>query len=314
MNRRTACAATLVLLAVLPIRLFADDLKAPVRDVSPAPAFTLSVYNAPALPASLAGEASPGTGEFSIHNLTGDFLKDAGRIWSYPLHIQTDDILPILGLAAVTGVIIANDEPIYRGFKDYYDAHGWVQDASPVITKMGSWGAWATAGLFLGAGLVGGNHRPVETGVLAATAMMESSLLVWFLKGMSGRQRPSYADGVDHWSGPAGFFKRYQQGYADAYDAFPSGHAITAFSLATVVAMEYRETVWVPILSYAVATGVGLSRVTLSRHWLSDVLVGGVLGHLIGRLVVRNHRRRYHAIPAVSVSPRSVSLTFSFSP
>ncbi len=132
----------------------------------------------------------------------------------------------------MTGLVIANDEAISRGFRDYYDNHSWVQDASPVISKMGSWGAWATAGLFLGAGLVSGEHRPTETGVLAASAMLQSAMLVWFLKGMSGRQRPSYADGVDYWSGPAGFFKRYETGYEDAYDSFPSGHAITAFSLA----------------------------------------------------------------------------------
>jgi membrane-associated phospholipid phosphatase len=304
--------AALIVLVLFPAGLFSADPAAFALHDRPVEGFALSRTASGGAAALPEATSSRGSGEFSIHNLTRDFLKDAGQIWSYPFHIRTDDILPIIGLAAVTGLVIANDESIFRGFQDYYDDHGWVQDASPVITKMGSWGAWATAGLFLGVGLIGGEHKPAETGVLAATAMMESSLLVWFLKGMTGRQRPSYADGVDHWSGPAGFFKRYQQGYQDAYDSFPSGHAITAFSLATVVAMEYQETVWVPILSYAVATGVGLSRVTLSRHWLSDVLVGGVLGHLIGRLVVRNHRRRYHAIPAVSVSPRSVSLAFSF--
>jgi hypothetical protein len=46
------------------------------------------------------------------------------------------------------------------------------------------------------------------------------------------------------------------------YDSFPGGHAITAFSLATVVAVQYRKSVWVPIVAYSVATGVGLSRVT----------------------------------------------------
>ena len=312
LDRGAARAAALLILTLFPVGLLSADPVAFALHVRPARGFALCRIETGALPASPAATISRDTGEFSIHNLARDFLKDAGQIWSYPFHIRTDDILPIIGLAAVMGVLIAKDEPIFRGFKDYTDDHEWVQDASPVITKMGSWGAWATAGLFLGVGLIGGDHRPAETGVLAATAMAESSLLVWFLKGMTGRQRPSYADGVDHWSGPAGFFKRYEQGYKDAYDAFPSGHAITAFSLATVVAMEYHETVWVPILSYAVATGVGLSRVTLSRHWLSDVVVGGVLGHLIGRLVVRNHRRKYHAVPAVSVSPRSLSLTFSF--
>jgi len=304
MNRRAAWAATLLTIAVFPAGLFSGEL--------PAPAFTLAVSGGRPVSTFPAAAPSPTSREFTLHNLTRDFLKDAGQIWSYPFHIRTDDILPIFGIAAVTGVVFVNDEAISRGFKDFYDSHGWVQGVSPVITKMGSWGAWATAGVFLATGLISGEHRPAETGVLAATAMLESSLLAWFLKGMTGRQRPNYADGEDHWSGPAGFFKRYQKGYANAYDAFPSGHAITAFSLATVVAMEYRETVWVPILSYAVATGVGLSRVTLNVHWLSDVIIGGVLGTVIGRLVVGNHRRWHHAVPAVSVSPRSLSLSFRF--
>jgi len=313
MNRRAVCAAALMMLAVFPSRLFSGEPPALALKVRPASGFALSVLDVRAVPIPLAGTASQESGEFTLHNLTQDFLKDAGQIWGYPFHIKTDDILPIIGLAAVTGLVIANDEAISRGFRDFYDSHAWVRDASPVITKMGSWGAWATAGLFLGAGLIGGDHKTTETGVLASTAMLQSSLLVWFLKGITGRQRPSYAGGEDHWSGPAGFFKRYEKGYEDAYDSFPSGHTITAFSLATVVAMQYHETVWVPVLSYAVATGVGLSRVTMSRHWLSDVLVGGVLGHLIGRLVVRNHRERYHSLPALNVSPRSFSLTFSFS-
>jgi hypothetical protein len=56
-----------------------------------------------------------------------------------------------------------------------------------------------------------------------------------------------------------------------------------------------------------VATGVGLSRVIESRHWLSDVVVGAVLGHVIARLVVSNHRRRCLIVPAVGVGRRSFS-------
>jgi membrane-associated phospholipid phosphatase len=58
--------------------------------------------------------------------------------------------------------------------------------------------------------------------------------------------------------------------------------------------MQYQKSVWVPIVAYTVATGVALSRVTENKHWLSDSLVGSFLGHVIGRLVVRNHRSRYH--------------------
>jgi membrane-associated phospholipid phosphatase len=38
---------------------------------------------------------------------------------------------------------------------------------------------------------------------------------------------------------------------------------------------------------------VALSRVTEGKHWLSDCLVGSVLGYVIGRMVVLNHRSRY---------------------
>jgi len=167
--------------------------------------------------------------------------------------------------------------------------------------------------LFLGVGLISGDKKSTETGVLASSAMLQSGILVTFLKGIFGRQRPFWADGVDRWSGPVGFFKRFESGQQGRYDSFPGGHSITAFSLATVVAMQYRKTVWVPILAYTTATGVALSRVTENKHWLSDSLVGSALGYVIGRLVVRNHRSRYHMTPADGLAQGSPSVAFTFS-
>jgi len=311
-SRSRACAATLLVLLVFPFSLFSSDEPPAAGSRSvPAPAFSLAILNPLTSPAAAIAAAPLAPEKYTLRNLTRDFLKDAGQIWSYPVHIQARDILPIAALATATGLLIANDESIYRGFKNYRDNHGWVRAVSPVITKMGSWGAWGTAGAFLAVGLIAGDKKSTETAVLAANAMLQSELLVGFLKGLFGRQRPEAAGGVDHWSGPAGFFKMYEKGKLGLYDSFPSGHAITAFTLATVLAMQYRETVWVPILSYTVAGGVGLSRVTESKHWLSDVLVGGVLGCLVGRLVVRNHRQRYHVTPAVGLDHGSLGFTLT---
>ncbi|MGZ5515688.1 MAG: hypothetical protein ACXWHD_11225, partial [Candidatus Aminicenantales bacterium] len=85
------------------------------------------------------------SGEFSFRSISRDFLKDAGQIWSYPVHIRTRDIMPIAGLAALTGFLIGNDEAIHRGFLNYRDTHAWVRAVSPVITRMGTYGAWGTA-------------------------------------------------------------------------------------------------------------------------------------------------------------------------
>jgi len=257
--------------------------------------------------------APPENGEFSFRSISRDFLKDAGQIWSYPVHIRTRDIMPIAGFAALTGFLIGNDEAIHRAFMSYRDTHAWVRAISPVITHMGDYGAWGTAALFLGVGLISGDKKSTETGVLASSAILQSAILVNVLKGIFGRQRPSWADGVDHWSGPAGFFKTFGSGQSGRYDAFPGGHTITAFSLATVLGMQYRKSVWVPIVGYSLATAVGLSRVTENKHWLSDVLVGGVLGHVIGRMVVRNHRSRYHMTPTAGPAQGSPPWAFTFS-
>jgi membrane-associated phospholipid phosphatase len=331
MKKIKTWAAAFLLLAALPFQVFARDQASEVPEKGPSRLFSLSICGARSgppthIPAGIPTllrltlraadpsltAAQPVSGEFSLRSISRDFLKDAGQIWSYPVHIRTHDILPIAGLAALTGFLIGNDEAIHRSLMNYREAHAWVRGVSPVITQMGSYGAWGTVALFLGAGLISGDKKSTETAVLASSAMLQSGILVTFLKGIFGRQRPFWVDGIDHWSGPVGFFKRFESGQRGRYDSFPGGHSITAFSLATVVAIQYRETVWVPILAYATATGVALSRVTENKHWLSDSLVGSVLGYVIGRLVVRNHRSRYHMLPTTGGAQGTFSLAFTF--
>jgi len=52
---------------------------------------------------------------------------------------------------------------------------------------------------------------------------------------------------------------------------------------------------------------------TEGKHWLSDCLVGGALGYVIGRMVVTNHRRRYHIVPEAGIDHNTVSLALTFS-
>ncbi len=66
--------------------------------------------------------------------------------------------------------------------------------------------------------------------------------------------------------------------------SFPSGHTMNAFAVGSVVALSF------PVLGPAVlvaAASVAASRVVLGLHFLSDVLVGAVLGVGIGAFVHR---------------------------
>jgi membrane-associated phospholipid phosphatase len=64
--------------------------------------------------------------------------------------------------------------------------------------------------------------------------------------------------------------------------SFPSGHALNAFAMGSVIALAF-PLLAVPVL--IVAGSVAASRVVLGLHWLSDVLVGAFVGALIGTSV-----------------------------
>jgi membrane-associated phospholipid phosphatase len=83
--------------------------------------------------------------------------------------------------------------------------------------------------------------------------------------------------------------------------SFPSGHSSTAFSLAAVASHHYGWKVGVP--AYALASGIGLSRIESSRHHLSDVLAGATLGLVVGRTVARLDGERPAKERVVSVGP-----------
>lgn len=226
-------------------------------------------------------------------------LQDQGRIWSSPSRMKGKDFLVWGGVALVTGVLIANDELIYREFKEYQSKHKWVDDISPQVTKLGL-GEWnlGIAGAFYLGGLVLKDKKAKETARLTLMTFIHTSLVVQVGKHLTGRQEPGWNNnaGVDRWWGPSGFFKRYKSGQMRRYDAFPSGHTISIFGTATVIAEMYKDTVWVPILSYSVATLSGLSRVTEDTHWLSDVFLGAVLGYAIGKFVVKRRNRLGHQL------------------
>ena len=99
--------------------------------------------------------------------------------------------------------------------------------------------------------------------------------------------------------------------------SFPSGHTSTAFSLAAVAQSHYGWKIGVP--AYALATGIGLSRIEQDRHHLSDVIAGATLGVIVGRTVSRldgdgtTRKRTLSLTPATDPHGQGVGLGFAAS-
>ena len=64
--------------------------------------------------------------------------------------------------------------------------------------------------------------------------------------------------------------------------AMPSGHAVTAFTVATLVSLERRLSWPWRLVVWLIAFAVALSRVAVGAHWPADIAVGALLGVLVG--------------------------------
>ena len=136
------------------------------------------------------------------------------------------------------------------------------------------------------AGYVRHDSHQVGTALLAGEAYADSAIVDLAMKAITRRKRPA-----DVGAG-ASFNNTFFSGGKSPFkgSSFPSGHAASVFSVATVVATRYHSHRWVPWVVYGFATAVSFSRVTSNAHFPSDVFLGAALGYTITRYEVLRPR------------------------
>ena len=212
-----------------------------------------------------------------------NILDDQRAIWTSPFRLRGSDARWLAPLGVSTMALIATDRRTSGELVENGDNLNRLR-ISRNISRLGSlYSTAGVAGVIYLAGRATHNDHLRETGLLATEALIDSGIVVTALKTASQRQRPP----EDHSSGE--FF--------DGGSSFPSDHAISAWSLATVIAQEYgHHRPLVQVGAYGLATAVSLSRYTGRNHFLSDVLVGSAMGYGIGRYVY--HKRHDPALDA----------------
>jgi undecaprenyl-diphosphatase len=141
----------------------------------------------------------------------------------------------------------------------------WVRIWMTLASRVGDGWLWWTIGLMLL--LFGGPQRFRAVGA-AAISEAVSAMIFLAIKKLAGRKRPCEI-GQNCWATllPPDQF------------SFPSGHSMTAFSVAVPLSLFY------PSLEAGLlfcAISIALSRIVLGLHFLSDILVGSALGATIG--------------------------------
>jgi len=90
--------------------------------------------------------------------------------------------------------------------------------------------------------------------------------------------------------------------------SFPSGHAAATFATAMVLQDHYGWKVGVPF--FAASTYTAISRLTINKHWASDVVFGAFVGIASARTVTLHLRhQKFALVPHLAPGGGGLSLT-----
>ena len=207
----------------------------------------------------------------------------APRSWATSERARLAGAVGVLAALAVT-----LDEPAYRHLSPRSGAgdRAWHRVTDP-LAGPGEWYdrqaanrlALTTVGALATSGLVLQQPGLTRTAVRTTEAILYTELANGLLKSIVNRARPYVGPEPDAFSATPGAFDS-----AHEWLALPSGHTARVVAVATVWAHAAdRRVVSVPL--YFGAASVGLERIRSGDHWVTDVVVGAALGHLIGRVV-----------------------------
>ena len=147
-----------------------------------------------------------------------------------------------------------------------------VKNIADIITRLGisTWYIAASVILYLFFRYIYKDILNAMRALFVFLSLSLNGIFIDILKWITGRHRP-----IDLFNHGYSGFDYFGVGYA--LTSFPSGHAQTAFTLATALTILFPR--WgIPLFVFAGT--VSVSRIILTSHYLSDVIAGAGVGIL----------------------------------
>jgi undecaprenyl-diphosphatase len=159
--------------------------------------------------------------------------------------------------------IATRDHKLMRKLNNWA-APKWVRMWAIAATRAGDGWIWYLLAVLIM--IFGGENRWLALAAAGSASLVGVAVFV-SVKRISGRKRPCELE-PHCWATllPPDQF------------SFPSGHTITAFSVAVTVGLFYP--VFMPELLFC-AFSIALSRIVLGMHFLSDVIAGASIGTIL---------------------------------
>ncbi len=189
-------------------------------------------------------------------------------------------LLLIVAAAAVAFSMFFLDKPIANYLKTNDYPHKLPSVAKKAIVFFDSYDQVVPMTLLIiTAAISAGTEKWKLTGKLLL-AMILAGIPVWMGKITIARQRPKWNNGNSWLETFTGLFP----GIANMkMQSMPSGDAALAFAVSVILANAFPKHKYI---FYILAIGSASGRVMLRYHYLSDVIVGALIGYLAAKTIL----------------------------
>jgi membrane-associated phospholipid phosphatase len=205
------------------------------------------------------------------------YPRDIKSIIKKPFHLNDKEVAIGFGSLASVFIIHQFDADIKSTAQYNRTATGDKISNAFQLVGNGKYCFTAMGALYV-TGLVFHKRHIQYTGLQAFKALVLSAGVTGSIKYFTQRERPFETNNPNNFHFIWNTFK---------YNSFPSGHTSDAFAMASVIGYNVKNKYWqIPI--YAIATGVGISRINDNKHWASDVVMGAAIGYCVGQIINRS--------------------------
>lgn len=217
--------------------------------------------------------SSPGCTEILWQDLSTT-LSDGARVGTAPLRFESSEWVKTGAVFGGTVLCFLLDAPVRDLMQRQRSS---TNDDLGLFTERygrGDGEVVLGAGLYLG-GLLAGSEDLRVTGRMLLEGLAYAGIINVLSKSAFGRAQPY--TGEDPLS-----FHWFETGPSST--SFPSGHTTVAFVTSSILSRRIR---WWPatVVLYSLATGTALQRMYDNKHWLSDTMLGAVLGIVVGEAI-----------------------------